>query len=514
MTDPIRQPLAAAAAQDPPYPRDRFAGRGIVICAGGARLFTCAWVEIALLRRHLGCTLPIEVWHIGSAELGPSMRNLLEDLDVQTVDALEVGKRYTVTRLGGWELKAYALLHSQFREVLLLDADNVPVRNPEYLFDTPDYTAAGTLFWPDIVRLARDNPIWALADLPFRDAPALESGQLLLDKARCWRALTLAHWINQQSETFYNFLHGDKDTFLIAWLMTGQPFYQIPHMPRLIELTLCQRDPAGAVVFQHRNGAKWILHGHNPAIEGFRLQLECLALLEDLRSLWDGAIFNPPPRSPEAIRLEADLVRQHRFILTRVSSDTEPLDLLPAHRTGRGAPHRLRCWHVRDGEAAPELLLGSGGRADCVLARDEDGAWRGKWQWMPGMPVELLPAAACEAAPSPAPDDGQPYDLIALLDRILGAFNSLPHDDRIVRDLLGTLRTLATVEPLLAERMRALAESGDAGTTTSHPIRDVIRQALTGLPTASDGAALVQGKIWPQPAFVLETPLYVRDRTA
>ena len=76
------------------------------------------------------------------------MRNLLEDLDVQTVDALEVGKRYTVTRLGGWELKAYALLHSRFREVLLLDADNVPVRNPEYLFDTPDYTAAGTLFWP------------------------------------------------------------------------------------------------------------------------------------------------------------------------------------------------------------------------------------------------------------------------------------------------------------------------------------------------------------------------------
>ncbi len=144
------------------------------ICAGGARLFTCAWVEIALLRRHLGCTLPIEVWHIGSAELGPSMRNLLEDLDVQTVDALEVGKRYTVTRLGGWELKAYELLHGPFREVLLLDADNVPVRNPEYLFDTPDYTAAGTLFWPDIVRLARESPIWALADLPFRDAPALE----------------------------------------------------------------------------------------------------------------------------------------------------------------------------------------------------------------------------------------------------------------------------------------------------------------------------------------------------
>ena len=31
----------AAIANSPPYPAERFAGPGIVICAGGARLFTC-----------------------------------------------------------------------------------------------------------------------------------------------------------------------------------------------------------------------------------------------------------------------------------------------------------------------------------------------------------------------------------------------------------------------------------------------------------------------------------------
>jgi len=44
-----------------PYPEGRFARRGIVICAGGPRLFTCAWVCISMLRKVLGCALPIQV---------------------------------------------------------------------------------------------------------------------------------------------------------------------------------------------------------------------------------------------------------------------------------------------------------------------------------------------------------------------------------------------------------------------------------------------------------------------
>lgn len=49
----------AAATRDEPYPQGRYEGRGIVICAGGARLFTCAWVLIGILRRVVGCKLPI-----------------------------------------------------------------------------------------------------------------------------------------------------------------------------------------------------------------------------------------------------------------------------------------------------------------------------------------------------------------------------------------------------------------------------------------------------------------------
>jgi hypothetical protein len=188
----LRARLAAAAAAENPFPEHRFDGRGIVICAGGARLFTCAWIAIAVLRRHLGCALPIEVWHLGPQEMGPPMRGLLEDLDALPVDALEVAKRHRVDLLGGWELKPYALLHSRFREVLLLDADNLPVRDPGFLFDRPEFRDTGALFWPDIVRLSPDDEIWALCELGYRDGASIESGQMLLDKSRCWRALSLS----------------------------------------------------------------------------------------------------------------------------------------------------------------------------------------------------------------------------------------------------------------------------------------------------------------------------------
>jgi hypothetical protein len=125
--------------------------------------------------------------------------------------------------------------------VLLLDADNVAVRDPDFLFDHQDYRDTGALFWPDIVRLSPDNPVWAISGLSYRDTPSIESGQLVLDKSRCWRALALAHWINQHSDRFYGFLHGDKDTFLIAWLMLDQPYHLIRHRPKLLDSTICQR---------------------------------------------------------------------------------------------------------------------------------------------------------------------------------------------------------------------------------------------------------------------------------
>ncbi|HKE55405.1 MAG TPA: hypothetical protein VKB46_01845, partial [Pyrinomonadaceae bacterium] len=135
----------------PSYPEQRFAGRGIVICGGGDVYFACAWVCIGMLRR-AGCTLPIELWYRGRAEMNDRMRNLMEELDVVCIDAYEQARTDPVLRLDSWELKSYAITYSSFAEVLYLDADNVPVQNPEFLFDRPEYLETGAVFWPDRYR--------------------------------------------------------------------------------------------------------------------------------------------------------------------------------------------------------------------------------------------------------------------------------------------------------------------------------------------------------------------------
>lgn len=49
-----------------------------------------------------------------------------------------------------WLLKPYAVLHSCFDEVLYIDADSFPTRDPSDLFESPAYREHGALFWPDV----------------------------------------------------------------------------------------------------------------------------------------------------------------------------------------------------------------------------------------------------------------------------------------------------------------------------------------------------------------------------
>lgn len=47
----------------------------------------------------------------------------------------------------GYALKAFALYATSFTEVILLDADNLPVLDPSLLFSTPEYKLYGSMFW-------------------------------------------------------------------------------------------------------------------------------------------------------------------------------------------------------------------------------------------------------------------------------------------------------------------------------------------------------------------------------
>jgi FkbM family methyltransferase len=284
--------IAAAIESLPNYPGG-FHGRGIVICAGGIKYFTCAWVCINMIRR-LGCTLPIELWFQGPEELDQRMAQLLQSLGVRCVDAKEVEKRFPRRCPGGWELKSYAIIHSSFEEVLLLDADNVPCRNPAFLFDETEYRRTGSIFWPDYGTLGPDRAIWSICDIDYREESEFESGQMLINKRTCWKPLALTFWFNEHSDFFYYHIHGDKDTFHLAWRKLKQPYTMVTTPIESLEGVMCQHDLRGQRIFQHRNSHKWQLFSENRHIRGFLHEKLCLSFLEDLREKWDGRIRYEP----------------------------------------------------------------------------------------------------------------------------------------------------------------------------------------------------------------------------
>jgi hypothetical protein len=260
------------------YPSWRFAGRGVVTCAGGARFLPGAWVLIHMLRR-TGCTLPVELWHFGAEEVDAPARELFRPLGVECVDALEVRRRYPARILNGWELKPYAIIHSAFEEVLFLDADNVPLLDPGSLFDSAEYRSTGALFWPDVDHLGSSHPIFHILDIPFRDEPAFESGQLAISKRRHWRPLALAMHMNEHSDFYYRHVHGDKETFHLAFRLLDAAYTMISTpVHRLTGGTFCQHDVTGQRMFQHRL-AKWDRRGVR--IDGFEREAECLDLLAE-----------------------------------------------------------------------------------------------------------------------------------------------------------------------------------------------------------------------------------------
>lgn len=284
----------------PEYPGG-FAGRGIVICAGGSRYFTNAWVCIHMLRA-LGCRLPIQLWHLGPGELDERMKSLVQPLNTECVDACKVRRKYPARILKGWALKPYAIVRSRFREVLFLDADNVPVRNPESLFETPQFRATGALFWPDFHGPRHNKKaaaIWRSCGLREPPEREFETGQLVVDKARCWRALRLCLWFNENSDFYYQYVQGDKETFHLAFRKLRQRYSLIPIPIHPLEGTMCQHDFEGNRLFQHRNLDKWDLLLCNRRVKDFWYENDCRNYVIQLRRRWTGVV-NPEkvPTSP------------------------------------------------------------------------------------------------------------------------------------------------------------------------------------------------------------------------
>jgi len=173
----------------PPYPESLYTGRGIVILAGG-KYSGFATTGMGMLRE-FGSTLPVEIWMKDKKEEkegwckdiqqdGMVCRRLSDYMDVSTLEH-------------GYQLKINSILFSSFEQILFLDADNVPVKNPDPIFEAKTFKDTGVVLWPDYWKhtgspmLPFEVGLADEASEMLRQDQTAESGQLVWDKKRHWK---------------------------------------------------------------------------------------------------------------------------------------------------------------------------------------------------------------------------------------------------------------------------------------------------------------------------------------
>lgn len=186
--------------------------------------------------RAAGCHLPVEIFYLEGEldESHPLTKKLfnLGDIRPRIVEDRSYFRYYS---------KIYAVIHSSFNDVLLLDSDNIVARNPEYLFDAPEYKAKGAIFWPDhwhpnhspLFKLDHTSLAWELFGIPFVNSFEQESGQLLINRNIAYRAFPILDSYIQNADLIEKLkvAWGDKELFRFAFMRAGLSFHMVQTPP-------------------------------------------------------------------------------------------------------------------------------------------------------------------------------------------------------------------------------------------------------------------------------------------
>ncbi|KAG7382390.1 hypothetical protein PHYBOEH_010488 [Phytophthora boehmeriae] len=220
--------------------------------------------------RCLGNHELIQVYHCLPDELSAKSRELLFEADsrLEIVDVcsdlvergvldLEVAKHFR-----SWWIKPLALYHSDAPEVMLLDVDDLFMRDPAVLRTTAGYNRTGTTFFYDRVipgneffNHQMENNISYLENLlhdfdyakigvkagyaptehlkqsfAYRGETAHEqdSSVVVVDKSRSGQAMKALWWLITEERFNNSFSYGDKEAFWLAFELAKQEYFFSP----------------------------------------------------------------------------------------------------------------------------------------------------------------------------------------------------------------------------------------------------------------------------------------------
>ena len=236
--------------------------RGIIIPCPSKYELICL-NNVKTLRTQLNNELPIEIWEIGD-EISPGVRKQFESIKDCTFENVNNYADSNPNHWKGFQIKAFAIYHTKFDEVILCDADVTFFKNPEIIYNDENYIRTGAYFFKDLER-------WIFHDLRY-NAPdkfssiefynmrkgfihslipkktnlfpkewaylyedkiptvqvkesLQESGVVYIDKTRHKQSIIHIYTINYNHNETYKYVWGDKETFWIACVMSNTPFH-------------------------------------------------------------------------------------------------------------------------------------------------------------------------------------------------------------------------------------------------------------------------------------------------
>ncbi|WVQ74113.1 hypothetical protein IAR50_003703 [Cryptococcus sp. DSM 104548] len=247
-------------------------GRGVVMVAGNADTLTRVKWSLEMMRSY-GSELPVLIYHFPSeapADDDP-IRETLANLNAKLVSV--PGQTKDTHHTKSYHLKALAITTCPFQHVLYLDSDSIPTRDPEYMFDAPNYKRLGVWMTPDYWKTGANNPIWAIMGVKCRNEWEMETGQMFIDKKRHLDVFLLVQYMLERHAFWFTFSDGDKDIFrwaLLAlrkrWAIPGR-WVGAAALPSgtasgdFCAHTMLQHDSWGEPLFVHYNLLKQIPSG-------------------------------------------------------------------------------------------------------------------------------------------------------------------------------------------------------------------------------------------------------------
>lgn len=235
--------------------------RGFIIACPTKYQHLC-FENVMKIRNTYSIDLPIEIWQIGN-EITRSYMDKFESVSNLSFHYVE---KYTEqpNHWRGFQVKAFILKHTALTEPILCDADIVFHSNPLVLYDDPGYISTGTYFFRDLEQwkfhhlrspapekfqsldffnqrkgfirwVAGENkspyfpPEWAyIYDENAPTEPVAEayqeSGVVAINKDKNQDIVDKIYFLNDYHQYTYSFIHGDKETFWLACIMTGKPY--------------------------------------------------------------------------------------------------------------------------------------------------------------------------------------------------------------------------------------------------------------------------------------------------